>query len=151
MTPGLPPDRGIARRRSNSRPHVPEASTAFKHSPPHRECDDEGHRSVVPPFTGQTGWTASKSIGHEKCRHELRSDWPKFGVRVMRDTGYDIGDQGTAHYQQCQPEARRWSSHSRQVCSSRLSESELLPMCPEWTPESNGLPGATPERLQPLN
>jgi hypothetical protein len=28
------------------------------------------------------------------------------GVLVMRDKGYEESDKGTAHYQQCQPEAR---------------------------------------------
>ena len=87
-------------------PHLPQAATALEHSPPHRECDDEGHRTVVPPFSGETVWTAPKYIGHEKCWQERRSEWRKFGVFVMRNKGYEVGDTGTADYQQCQPEAR---------------------------------------------
>jgi hypothetical protein len=106
-------------------PQVPEAATPLEHSPPHRECEDECHRNVVPPVTGETVCTASKPKGYDKGWHERRSKWRKFGVHVMRDTGYQVGNKGTAHYQQCQPEARSWSPHSH-VCRPSSSASPMM-------------------------
>jgi len=106
-----------ARSPANQPSESNNASTALEDSPPHRECDDECHRIVVPPFTGEvTVRTTPKGKGHEKCWPERRSESRKFGVLArMLDTGYEEGDKGTAHDEQCQPEARSWSSHSHRV------------------------------------